>query len=258
MRTATACGVAAVLAGALAGCGSKDKSPSPTTPAAQESISAYAQRLQRALTTKGCPGLDTQINLRNESGKFLPCPSASSGAAARRGLSGFRVTGSAAYGTGAVVDYTAGEAPPPGSASYVLARGPSGRWAILEGYLVGKRTVGTSPLRAGYENVATKWLAAVRDSDCRAFFRWAVTKSKDATTACRKELPLYANLRKALQADPGAKPRWLGGNGTLGFFALETSKPRPAYRTLIALKSSPGASEPYLVFTTALGPATGK
>jgi hypothetical protein len=245
---------ALALALAVTACGSQSEDQSSRAPKPSEKIGAFAARLQSALTQPGCPGLN-RLNIKNESGLVLPCPAANP--RARRAFAGFKVVGSASYGTGGVVDYTDAEAPRGGT--YVTALGPSGRWVILAAPILNERTAGTKAAdHKAQDRVLATFLTAIRKGDCNAFFTNAVTMSQNMALACRRELPFYANLAAGLKAAKDAKPFWLGGNGWFQFYGLITDKPKPAYRTAIVAKSGPRATRPYLVLTTNLGPAPKK
>lgn len=158
----------------------------------------------------------------------------------RRSMRKFEVTDSATYGSAAVVDYRSGAVPD--GASVVLFAGPDGRWAISRFGLVYGPTVGTSDeqSREGFERAVAGYLRAVRERDCALFRRHAATNTAGPDGICKQELERTAQLRQAIAASDGAKPRYLGGNETLGFYSLTLSKPRPQYFTLSAIKAADG------------------
>ena len=251
-RSATL-GATALAALALAACGGGDEGGTATVepPKPADSLAELAKRTQTALTTENCPGLD-QVNVKDEAAITLGCPTTDDKAA--EAYEGFTVKGGAEYGSGAVVDYTDKEAPNGGT--LIATLGPSGRWSYLANERTGEPTIGTQPEnREPMETVLNDhFIPAVRDRDCDEFFKYAVTRLQDPQAACKEEFPLYQGLTDALKADPDARPVWLGGNKRLGFFALQTDKPKPEYRTLVVSKTGPDANQPFLVHPSTLGP----
>ena len=226
----------------------------PTATAAQGSLpkpamklSTFADRLERGLTTRGCPGLKT---LLKDSLIRLTCPF--SNRKLKAAFKGFKVTGVRQYGTGAVLDFTDGEAKK--GASYVLALGPGRKWSIMWNPITNKRTTarrGTGPL-AGHQNAIGKFLPAVRDGNCDEYFRYAITPlGEKKATSCRLALTppdgFYLGLQEDLRANPNAQPVLMGGNRTFVFYALQTGA---TYRTLVSFKTPPAANQPYLVVGT--------
>jgi hypothetical protein len=240
---------------ALSACGGSDDSPSSDTPKPKEPVSAYAATVQKAMTTPSCVGLN-QVNIKGESGFVLPCPATDKNPKAKRAFANFKVTGSAGYGTGGVIDFTDAEAAKGGT--YIVAVGASGRWHINYAPILGRKSVGTKPDRAGFDRPIKPFLDAIRTSNCKAFFDWSLTQSHTAAEACRKELPGYKNLAAALKAQPDVKPSFLGGNAEAAFYSLRTDKPKPVYRTLTVVKSAPRDPKPYFVLGTDVGPAPEK
>jgi hypothetical protein len=243
---------ALAAATALTACGNSSKDDKTNAPKPKEPVSAYAATIQKAMTTPNCVGLN-QVNIKGESGFVLPCPATDKNPQAKRAFANFKVTGSEAFGTGGVIDFTDGEAAKGGT--YIVAVGVSGRWHIDAAPLLGHRTVGGKPDRAGFDGPIKPFLTAIRTNDCKAFFDWAITQSQDVKKACREELPLYKNVAAALKAQPDVKPSFLGGNADAAFYSLRTDKPKPTYRTLAVVKTQPPAPKPYLVLGTDVGPA---
>lgn len=234
---------AALLAALLlaAPASAQDAPPRPAVP-----VATFAKQIERALTTRGCPGL-TAINRLGQ--VRLPCPSSSRRLA--RAFRGFRVRGTRTYGTGAVIDFTDAEAPRGGT--YVLALSQRRRWSIVFAPITNRLTSrdrGPGDL-TGAQAALAGFLPAVRDGDCDGYFRFAVTgPTETRAQACRTAFGadgLYTGLQQDLRATPGATPSPLGGNRTFAFFALRTGT---TYRTAITLRTAAGASEPFLVLTT--------
>lgn len=250
---------------ALAGCGGDDdeqqtsdsaKAPaagpaSPAPPEAQQELDEFAQLLETALTTPNCDGLTTKVNKLDEGSIQIVCPADDPTVA--KALSGYTTTGTEAYGSGAVIDYTSAEAPKGGT--WELSLGSDSTWVVDAGTITEQETAGTRlEAQGAYERVLDRFLESIREGDCVSFFRYSVTAAQDKAEACKKELPTYDALATALKADPEAKPFFIDGNARYAFFGLETSKPKPAYRTATVLKTAERANEPYLVARTKIGP----
>ena len=217
--------------------------PRPAVP-----VATFAKRLQRALTRRRCPGLKA-INRLGQ--VRLPCPARSS-RRIRRAFKGFRVRGTRTYGSGAVIDFTDREAPRGGT--YVLMLSKDRRWSIVFPAITNRRTSrddGPGDL-TGPQNALAGFLPAIRDGDCDAYFRFAVTPASESreqacTSAFAEPDGLYLGLQRDLRATPDAAPAPLGGNRDVAFFALRTGA---TYRTAATIRSPAGSPEPYLVIST--------
>jgi hypothetical protein len=246
--------VLALLGTVVAGCGGggdPESGPSAAEVAEpREDIAAYADRLETALTSPDCEGLE-KINDPELSGFPLPCPPRK--AETKKAFAGFEVLGAASYGTGAVIDFTDGEAPD--GAAYVLTLAEDRNWYIDTSPITEQLSVGTEiESKAGSAEVLDDFLDAIRDQDCEEFFRTSVTMSQDPQTACEEGLPLYDEVAAVLEASEGVEPVLLGGNRGFAFYGLTTDEPERAYRTAIVVKTAEGANEPYLVDRTSFGP----
>ena len=247
---ALVCPVIAGCGGGSAGESEEGEASTAEVAEPKEDISAYADRIATALTSPDCEGLE-EINDPEKSGFLLPCPADK--AQTRRAFEGFKVLGSASYGSGAVIDYTDGEAPD--GATYIATLNEDRDWYIDAGLVTKQLTVGTKiENQAGFDKVLDDFLGAVRDGDCEEFFRTSVTSSQDPETVCKKELPLYDGLEAALKESEGAEPVLLGGNRSFVFYGLTTDRPEKAYRTATVQKTGEGSTEPYLVRQTTVGP----
>jgi hypothetical protein len=251
----------------LAACGGSSKKSDGSTgappPKPKETVAAYGSRLEAAIAAmlKGDCGPIQQLNA--SAGFALPCT-----AAARKAFKGFKVTGSAAFGTGGVVEATDAEvrhAPqPPGVTSspqaareaIVVAVGANGKYSAtgpIAPVLPGT-SIGTKPASLGDQDARAKaFLDSIRTHDCAKFFKYALTPGvKTAQEACTKILDkAYSQLATQLKAQKDAKPVRQGGNGRFTFYGLRTGK---QYRTLTVLKGLPNDPEPYLVMGTFKGP----
>ncbi len=262
VRTVVLLSIVACLA--VAGCSGDDgdgKEAGPgeapaSGPASQgaepeQEIEEFAQLVETAITSPDCEGLTTKVNKPEEGGMEIACPAEV--AKAGRAYAGYRTLGAESYGTGAVIDYQAAEAPMGGT--WELSLGSDGTWVIDAGKMTGEKTSGTElENRAGFDRALGRFLTAVRDSDCDTFFEYAETFTEDKQKACGDELPFYDALATALAASPDDAPFFLGGNHRYAFYGLETAKPKPAYRTVTVERTAHGSDRPYVVARTKLGP----
>jgi hypothetical protein len=256
--------VAVVLAGCGGDGGGLDKTvDAGPPPEPEESISAFAGRLASAIEA-GRQGDCKELKALSKSGAMqLNCDRR-----ARKAFAGFKVTDTATYGTGGVVEFVDAETKDPKLAAgvttsaegargvYTVAIDPRGRWSFtgpVSPVLPGP-TIGTKPASiAGPARAARDFAAAVERSDCALFYKVTLTPGLDQQKACGTILGDYAPLAKELkEQDDDAKPRALGGNATFTFFALRTGQ---QYRTLVVFKNAPGEEQPYLVMGAFKGPS---
>jgi hypothetical protein len=244
--------LAAALLLALAGCGSDDDNDDSGAesgagqemPEPEQPLEEYVDQLAAALGERDCAELK-RLEFQ------IPCPPT---AQSRPAFEDVEVSGVEQFGTGGVADFTSGEAPQ--GATWVLTIGEKGTWGVFRGEITGEKSVGTElGEREPFDEALDGFLAAVEEGDCKAFFRYSVTASRNERTACREELPLYDQLGEALGADPDAKPFFIGGNARYAFYGLNTDEPEKAYRTVIVSKQGP-PSQPHLVLVTLRGPAS--
>jgi len=248
---------------ALAGCGgdagekksgsAKARAANPASQASKpkQDIDEFAQLLETAITSPDCKGLKTKVNKPTQGGIEIACPAEV--AKVGKAYAGYQTRGAESYGSGALIDYESAEAPDGGT--WELSLGGDGTWVIDAGKITEERTVGTEfEKREDFDRVLDRFLGAVSEGDCDSFFKYSETYTEDKREACKEELPLYDALATALKADPDAKPFFIGGNGRYAFYGLETTKPRPVYRTVTVQETSAGAKEPYLVARTTVGP----
>lgn len=234
---------------AVTGCGDSDAGDSGAAAATAGSPEQYTRNVANLLATtadkKGCKQLDA-VN-RAASVRF-DCPYPKDG---RRSLAKFKVVDSAVYGTGAVVDYTSGQAPQGGSVA--LVESPKGTWAISRFGILGGPTVGTkdAPSKAGFDRALAGYLDTVRKGDCKAYDSYTANGIEDEGFVCAVEFLKTKALAKALKADPGLRPRYVGGNKQFGFYSLSTKKPAPLSLTIVAVKSGPDATRPYQILDAA-------
>jgi hypothetical protein len=194
----------------------------------------------------------------------LPC-----GGDAQAAFKGFKVTGTATYGTGAIVEFVDAETKdpklPPGTTEakegargiYTVAIDPAGRYGftgpispILPGPTIGTRATSF----AGADSAASEFVDAVRRRDCRNFYRVTLTPDLEPAAACSTTLARdYAPLTKQLKEHEDAKPVRAGGTHDLTFYGLRTGA---EYRTLVVLTNAPGERQPYLVMGTFKGPSS--
>lgn len=150
-------------------------------------------------------------------------------------LRAIKVTDSADFGTGAIVDGTVGGKPIAFDA--VLDQT---RKFKLTGVSMPRHQVNTKPAaRADFEAPATAFVKAVRDGNCRAAYAVLAGFSRLAYSSENQFCSLFkanflakpAGLGARLRADPRAKLVDLGGSRDTHFFGLATE---PAgYRTIV-------------------------
>jgi hypothetical protein len=227
----------------LAACGGEKNAGDAPKP--REPLSRFAGRLQAALTQPNCPGLEDL----NRDGQFtLPCPGRDP--AARPPFAEFRVRGSKAYRTGGVIDYTAADAAGPGT--FIVALGKDRRWVLL-GPAALETTAANTQARDQdqFRAALDRFLPAVENRRCDDFFKYAVPRTQNKEQVCAQELGrAYEPLRRALKESDDAKPFFLGGNRFIMFYGLITDEPDKQYRTIVVVRASSGAPEPFLVLTT--------
>lgn len=246
--------VAAVACMAAVGCG-EDGGEAPATAAALPAITtppeAVAKRLMKVLgearRRRDCKPVDA-INER--SSYQFACPQLDD---VRASFAKFEVVDAATYGTAAVIDYRTGGLKD--GATMIMHVTPDREWAFTHFGLL-YQAVGTSDGEdvAGYERTVERYLRAIRERDCALFYQHALTSSDDEKATCRREFPHTKELGRAMRQSPNAEPEYLGGNERFGFYALELTRPRPAYRTLTVFKTDPGTLQPYLVLSGIPGP----
>ena len=251
---AAACGLIA-LALAVAGCGSSGKSSStaattakqPSTiavdkaapssvPHAAESLSSFEKRLTLVSRDVAAGRCGPVTAFGKTSGLILPC-----NPAGRKQFAGFKVTGGATYGTGAVVEFTDADVASqqhvrgfPGIAPaqtrntgfYALALGPDGRYRYLPAGsppVFPGPYVGTKPNGwAGADASAVTFLKSVRDDNCAVWFKNTLTPSgMSQKQACQLGLTKsFATLRQALKSGQPIKLARLDGNAVFYYYLL--------------------------------------
>lgn len=232
------------------GCGSDDGNGAEQEKraphqAANEPPDVFANRLATLLATSrtkaDCTDLE-QINGRSIA--RFPCPAPPG---LRRSMDRFELRRAAAYGTGAVIDYSSGDLPKGGS--MLLFVGVDRAWAVARTGLVAGKTVGTGDddSRKGYDTAVEEFLAAVRERDCDAYYRATFNGSKSKATVCKEDFPSTARLARRLATDPAAKPAYEGGNSVFGFYTLETAKPLPERVTLTLAEGDERSERPFVV-----------
>jgi hypothetical protein len=250
--------VVALLGVALiAGCGGDDEGDSkakdgPQVAAASEQEDIFVERFARLLATtsvkKDCPQLDA---IAARSLTRLPCPADKK---LRNSMARFEVLGTGVYDTGAVIDYKSGEVE--GGAAILLFVAPDRNWAVSRFGVVTPPSTDTSDRdsRAGYDQAVDDYLAAVRERDCKAFEAVAFTGEAKGKAVCDTAFAGTKALAKRLKANPSVEPIYAGGNGTYGFYTLETPKPKPVNSTISVIKAPGKATKPYVILDVAPSP----
>lgn len=254
---------AAVCAGALAamvaaGCGGDDESTAKEeqvdVSAAGEPVGDFMTRMAKLLETttdaKDCAELSA---ITSRSMTQFPCP-ADKGL--RKSMGQFKIVGAKEYGTGGVVDYTSGEIKD--GAAIVLFVSPDRNWGIGRFGIVSEPSTesGDDETRDEYAKAVDKYLTAVRERDCDAYFNIKFNGEDKKDDVCKQSFPGTKPMAKLLKTNPDAKPRYEGGNDTFGFYSLETSKPKPANLTISIAKASEKSAVPFVVLDVTPAPTT--
>lgn len=162
-----------------------------------------------------------------------------------RTVEGFRAGESAEYRTGAVVDGEAGGS----TLSLIFALDESGQFKWISGTHA-RSEVGTEPARQiRFDPAAAALLQALRADDCRAAFATIAPHTRlsygGEKEFCAKFEDTFTSSPEGfgsrLQADPDAKPVFLGATRDEAFYGVAT---QPAgYRTLI-VNGAPKGDQP--------------
>ena len=239
----------------VSGCGDDQESTAKNEPkfaAASEPVDAFITRMAKLLETssvkKDCLQLN-EINARSTT--RFPCPPAKK---LRKSMARFEIVGAEEYGTGAVVDYKSGKLED--GATIVLFVSPDRNWGISRFGVITKPSTRTSDdkSRVGSRRIATRYLKAVRESDCKTYKDVAFTGDVGEDTDCKISFGRLVSLAKRLKANRSAKLKYEGGNGTYGFYSLETQKPRPKNSTISVVKSTDASGPAYVVMDVVPSP----
>lgn len=251
-----------------AGCtdaGGGDRTDAGDSPADQETAAgarmpspekppeAVARQLMRTLETAAAASDCASVRALNErSPQRFACPSPPGEPRIRD----FEIVASATYGTAAVIDYTTRKEDQ--GATMVTFVDPDLRWGVSRfGVLSDEHpTTATSDddSRQGFRATVDRYLDAVRSRDCDEYRRHTFLEGVPETI-CAEIFPTTALLARRLRADPATEPVYLGGNAVFGVYGIATERPRPAYETIVVVKTPPGALVPYVVLAAHPGPA---
>lgn len=198
-------------------------------PAAKETVEQFAARFEDAAAAAASGDCETVDSFNALNLVMLPC-----GGKDGKAYAQLKVTGTASFGTGGVIDFTDAEAPD--GATLLVGLDRSGRFGVMASLVSGKEEVGTNPGQPAVSDKAVKnFIRAVRAEDCDAYFDQAFTFSQDKAKECKAEFA--SSTPDELAADPGAKPNRLGGVADFVFYGLSTEP--DGYRTIVTL---PGGS----------------
>jgi hypothetical protein len=207
----------------------------------------FAKLLANSDDPKSCKAL-AAVNRRSIT-RFL-CPASEE---TRTSMALFEVLDSATYGTGGLVEYRSKKTD---RATILVYRSEGGEWGISRFGIINDPSVDTSDEenRDGYDETVNGYLTAVRERKCDEFAKYAAVKSKNREKACATDFKSTEALGKLLSRNPDAKPEYLGGNGTYGFYGLRLDQPKPAYMTISIIKTPKGTLRPFIVLDVAPGP----
>jgi hypothetical protein len=243
---------ALLCAAAVAGCGGGDGDDGPDTPKPAETLKQFEARITTVAAAIQRGQCDAVEVFNSKAGLPLPCEEKQ----AKQLFAGFRITGSRAYGTGAVVEFKDAEVANRVGV-YTAAIGDDGKYQLTGPIspIFPVSTLDQEPKDEGkMDEAAESMIDAIRANDCEKFAAAAYLPTdvpKD--TACRQELELYKELRAQLEQHKDAKPERLDGNAAFMFYALRTGD---EYRTLIV--SQGGTDAAPKGFVTFRGPAEKK
>lgn len=207
------------------GSGSKSAGNAPV---AKETVERFAARFEEAATAAASGDCKTVDSFNALNIAALPC-----GGKDGKNYADLEVTGTEAFGTGGVVDFTDAEAP--NGATLLIGLDQSGKFGVMASLVSETEEVGTEPGQVAVSDKAVKsFLRAVREEDCDAYFDQALTLSQDKAKECKAEFA--SSTPDELAADPGAEPVRLGGVADFAFYGLSTEP--DGYRTIVTL---PGA-----------------
>lgn len=206
----------------------------------EEVATTLAEVIPNAVTKKDCKEV-AEINLRSNT-KYL-CPVTYGDPASMRR---FELTDSAHFGARAVLDYRSKGTP--NGATMTLFRDSDGEWAVSRAGLL-PRSAASSPDadRKERDAVVDRYLTAVRERDCDTWVLNTATTRTDSTLACREEFPQTRALAAALEASPDVEPRYVGGNGSFGFYDLDLERPSTRRYSLGVFETPRGSLRPYVV-----------
>jgi hypothetical protein len=240
---------------ALAGCGGGDTESTakdePEFAAANESERVFIKRAANLLATTRTKNDCVEVKqVNSRSLTRFPCPSP---AKLRRSMADFEIVGAEDYGTGAVIDYKSGKLQD--GAAIVLFVAPDRQWGISRFGVITKPSTGTSDedVRDDYEKTIDTYLTAIEERDCATFKKVSFNDDVDPKDVCKKAFPDTKVIARNLKANPDARPVYQGGNGTYGFFTLETAKPQPANST-ISVVATGDKDQPYVVLNVVPSP----
>ncbi len=183
----------------------------------------------------------------------FPCPASKD---LRKSMGRFEAVGVKEYGTGAVVDYKSG-AVKKGAAIVLFVSADRG-WGISQFGVLTKPSTETSDeeSRDGYAEAVEEFLTAVRERDCESYVAVTFNGDDSKEFVCEETFPGTKGLAKRLKADPGAEPRYEGGNESYGFYSLETRKPKPENITISIAKANAKGPRPYVVLDVTPAPTS--
>ncbi len=176
----------------------------------------------------------------------------------RKSMGDFKVVGVERHGSAAIVDYRSGAAPD-GASMILNVKHPERRWAVSRFGVLNdvRRRDGDRRTRAGYDRAVNAYIGAIRKGDCETFTRYAASLDDPNPGPCRDDFESTRPFRRLLKDNPGARPRYMGGNDLFGFYALDMDKPLPNPVTITTIRLA-GRGRPYRVLSAVPGAVTPK
>jgi len=217
----------------VAACGSDDESSTTAgpVPEATESVAEFGERFAAAGDAAAAGDCDAVDDFNAEAGFTVPC---------EPGYDGLKVTGSADFGSAAVIDYTS--AGNEDGATAIAALNEDGRFRLMQSLVPASIDLdatqsATEPTQHDIElrdQQAQRFVDAVRAKDCDAYFEAALTPTQDKQKECSIEFAPKTGIQPDLEDDPDAAPQSLGNTEAFGLYGLETAD---HYRVLLAVRN---------------------
>lgn len=230
----------------VAGCGGGSDQKSAGSRGGPKTVAAWTAQFQKAVKSGDCKAIKALApNLR---------------CSIKGSMRGARVTGSKAFGSGAVVDFAGTHYPKQATdkAQMVLVQRGDGVWMAALDLPESRSEVGTSPPASTKPFVAAAdaWTGAVAKGDCKPAFKYAAVNEPEAVY-CKNVAAPKAQLHQVFAANSVMAPEAIGGTANIQFFRYTLAIPKAvsakvgtSYATLPVIHVPPAsageATNPYL------------